>query len=76
MTIYFVCRMAYKVALIFCILLLSCPSKVGGMFSLIIFMSYVDIIFSNRHHITEILLKVALNTNKQTNTFFLSNPVR
>ena len=57
--------MAYKGALIFCILLLSV-----GMFSLIIFMAYVDIIISNRHHITEILLKVALNTNKQTNTFF------
>jgi hypothetical protein len=70
MTIYVVCRMAYKAALIFCILLLSFPAKVGGMFSLIIVMAYVDIIISNRHHITEILLKVALNTNKQTNTFF------
>ena len=53
MTIYFVCRMAYKAALIFCILLLSFPNKVGGMFSLIMFMSYVDIIFSNHHHITD-----------------------
>jgi hypothetical protein len=69
MTIYVVCRMAYKAALIFCILLLSFPAKVGGMFSLIIVMAYVDIIISNRHHITEILLKVALSTNKQTNTF-------
>ena len=78
MTIYFVCRMAYKAALIFCILLLSFPNKVGGMFSLIIFMSYVDIIFSNRHHISEILLKVALKTIaiiQQINNI-LSNPVR
>ena len=37
MTIYFVCRMAYKAALIFCILLLSFPAKVGGMFSLILY---------------------------------------
>jgi hypothetical protein len=28
-------------------------------------MTSVDIIFSNRHDITEILLKVALNTTKQ-----------
>ena len=62
--------MAYKAALIFCILLLSFPAKVGGMLSHIIFMAYVDIIISNRHHITEMLLKMALNTNKQTNIFF------
>jgi hypothetical protein len=39
MLIFFVCRMAYKAALIFCILLLSFPVKVGGMLIFIIFMS-------------------------------------
>ena len=47
MTIFFVCRMAYKTALIFCILLLSFPTEVEGMFSLMIHMSYyIDIAFS------------------------------
>ena len=75
MLIFFVCRMVYKTALVFCILLLSFPAKVGGMFILIIFMSYVDIIFSNRHDIAETLLKVELNTIKQTNDIF-SHPAR
>ena len=57
MLIFFVCRMAYKTALIFCILLLSFPARVGGVFILIIFMSYVDIIFLNRHHMTEIFIE-------------------
>ena len=67
--------MSYKAALIFCILLLSFPARVGGMLNLIIFMSYSDIVFSNRHDITEILLKAALNTSKQANTI-ISNPPR
>jgi len=47
-TIFFACRMAYKAALIFCILLLSFPAKVGGMFSLMIHMSYyIDIALAN-----------------------------
>ena len=47
MTIFFVCRMAYKAALIFCILLLSIPTEVEGKFSLKIHMSYyIDIAFS------------------------------
>ena len=62
--------MDYKTALIFCILLLSFPAKVRGMFILIIFMSYVDFIFSNRHDITEILLKVALRTVEKQTIYF------
>ena len=46
-----------------------------GMLSLIICMSDVDIIFSIRQDITEILLKAALNTSKQTNNI-ISNPAR
>ena len=50
MLIFFVCRMAYKAALIFFILLLSFPAKVGGMFSLMIHMScYIDIALSKSH---------------------------
>ena len=40
--------MDYKAALIFFTLLLSFPAKVGGMFSLIIHMSYyIDIALAN-----------------------------
>ena len=47
MLIFFVCRMAYKAALNFFILLLSFPAKVGGMFNLMIHMScYIDIALS------------------------------
>ena len=47
----------------------------GGMLSLIIFMSDVDIIFSIPQDKTEILLKAVLNTSKQTHNI-ISNPAR